>query len=314
MLGEGSHEGPGHDHAEVVALAAAGEEARGSTVYVTLEPCVHHGRTPPCADAMIAAGVGRVIVAVVDPDDRVAGKGLARLRDAGVEVVEGLLADEGVAIDPAYFHHRRTGLPLVTLKYAMTLDGSVGARDGSSRWITSEAAREDAHRLRASADAVVVGGGTVRADDPRLDVRLEGYVGRQPRPVVVVGSERMPESAALWERDPLIIATGEIDVPAGEVMVVEGSDDRPDPRASCVALAERGYLDVLLEGGPGLAASWWHAGVVIRGVVYVGAQMGGGAGIPPIAGVFSSIGDATPARITSMRTLGPDLRIDFEQA
>ena len=144
----------------------AGARARGSTLYVTLEPCTHFGNTPPCVTAIVTAGVSRVVVGAGDPDERVNGSGIAWLEDARIEVTSDVLADEVVALDPGYFHHRRTGLPRVTLKLAMTLDGSIAAQDGSSRWITSEEAREDAHLLRASSDAVVVGAGTLRTDDP----------------------------------------------------------------------------------------------------------------------------------------------------
>jgi diaminohydroxyphosphoribosylaminopyrimidine deaminase/5-amino-6-(5-phosphoribosylamino)uracil reductase len=281
---------------------------------VTLEPCVHHGRTPPCADAIIAAGIDRVIIGNGDPDQRVSGGGVERLRKAGIEVVVGLLSEDARAVDPAYFHHRRTGLPLVTLKYAMTLDGSVAARDRSSQWITAEDARRDAHRLRAGADAVVVGAGTLRSDDPRLDVRLEGYQGSQPRPVVVAGSEPLPEDAAIWDRNPLIVSASKIGVPGGDVVEVAGdSRGLPEPRATCVALAEMGYLAILLEGGPTLAGAWWRTGVIQQGVAYIGGQLAGGAGMPAIAGVFGSIDEATPTKILRTHTLGSDIRIDFER-
>lgn len=314
VLGEGSHVGPGEKHAEVVALDEAGESGRDSALYVTLEPCSHHGRTPPCVDAIIAAGVNRVIIGTRDPDPHVAGKGLARLREAGIEVVESFLSEEARAVDPAYFHHRSTGMPLVTMKYAMTLDGSVAARDRSSQWITSEEAREDAHRLRAEADAVVVGAGTLRSDNPRLDVRLDRYQGPQPRPVIVAGSSSLPSDARLWERHPLVVSATEIEVPAGEVARVEGDDQGlASPRAACAALAERGYLAVLLEGGPTLAAAWWKAGVIDRGVAYVGAKLAGGGGMPPLAGMFENIDEAVPAKITAAHNLGSDIRIDFER-
>ena len=160
---------PGGPHAEVAALAAAGEAARGATLYVTLEPCAHHGRTPPCTDAIIAAGVARVVVGIEDPDERVAGRGIAALRAAGMEVTVGVAADEVAEQLAPYCKHRTTGQPWVVLKMAASLDGRTAAPDGTSRWITGEAARRDVHRLRARSDAVLVGAGTVRADDPELD-------------------------------------------------------------------------------------------------------------------------------------------------
>lgn len=314
VVGEGVHVGPGEDHAEVAALKAAGSDAEGATLYVSLEPCAHSGRTPPCVDAIIAAGVRRVVVGVVDPDRRVSGEGVRRLREAGVEVIEDFLPEQARSVDPAYFHHRETGLPLVTLKYAMTLDGSVAARDRSSQWITSEPAREDAHRLRAEADAVVVGAGTLRSDDPRLDVRLPGYRGPQPRPVILSGAADLPREGEIWARDPLVVTTTERYLPAGDQLIVSGAGGRPDPRETCLALADTGYLDILFEGGPTIAAAWWRAGVVTRGVAYIGAKLAGGGGIPPLAGVFETMGEAMPAKIVASRSLGPDLRIDFEQA
>lgn len=187
----------------------------GATVYVTLEPCAHQGQTPPCTEVLIAAGVGRVVVGAQDPDPRVNGRGIAMLREAGVEVtISGAAVAE--RIDPGYFHHRRTGRPLVTLKIAATIDGQVAASDGTSQWITSPAAREDGHRLRAAADAVLVGAGTLREDDPELTVRLKDFTGRQPRAVVVAGTQPLPAERKLYDRDPLIYVPGLLsDPPAG---------------------------------------------------------------------------------------------------
>ncbi len=169
---EGATAPPGGPHAEVTALAAAGDAARGATLYATLEPCAHHGRTPPCIDAIIEAGVARVVIGIEDPDRRVAGRGVAALRAAGIEVTEGVAADEVAEQLAPYVKHRRTGHPWVVLKMAASLDGRTAAPDGTSRWITGEAARRDVHRLRAHSDAVLVGAGTVRSDDPELTVRL----------------------------------------------------------------------------------------------------------------------------------------------
>lgn len=312
VIGEGAHLGAGDDHAEIVALAAADIAAAGSTLYVTLEPCTHHGRTPPCVEAVIAAGVSQVVVGAGDPDQRVSGAGIARLREAGIEVVEGVLTAEVRELDPGYFRHRETGLPNVILKYAMTLDGAVAAVDGTSQWITSEEARIDAHRLRAYADAVVVGAGTLRADDPRLSVRIPGYEGPQPVPVVVAGTGDLSEIARIWEREPLVLSTTDRRVPSGRVVRVEGTDGLPDPTSACRALSDLGHLDVLVEGGARLAGEWWRAGVVNRGVVYVGAMVGGGSGISPLAGGFKTIDDAAVVSLTGVRSLGPDYRIDFE--
>ena len=310
VVGEGFHLGPGHPHAEVVALEQAGASALGGSLFVTLEPCSHHGRTPPCVEAVISSGVSRVFVGVEDPDHRVAGAGIAALGAAGVEVAMWESSEEAESVDPAYFHHRRTGRARVTWKYAMTLDGSVAAADGTSRWITSEAARRDVHVMRSEADAVVVGAGTIRADDPLLDNRLADQSGTQPLPVIVAGSGSLPESARIWSREPLVVSPTPMPIPAGELVVV-GGNPFPDPRLTVELLGERGLLDVILEGGPTLASSWWDAGVVTRGYVYIGGLIGGGGGIAPVGGVFSNIENATGVTITDVQTLGPDVRIGF---
>lgn len=313
VVGEGWHRGPGTDHAEAMALAAAGDAARGGTAYVTLEPCTHHGRTPPCSDALVEAGLATVVVAVIDPDPRVAGSGIAHLRDAGVEVVTGVREDDARALDPAYFHHRETGLPLVTVKWAMTLDGSVAAVDGSSRWITGEEARADAHRLRAKVDGVVIAAGTLREDDPRLDVRIEGYEGPQPRPVIIAGKTPLPSRARIWRGDPFVVSTFNRDVPSGEVIVVEAFGEHPEPVATCRALADRGLLHLLLEGGPTLTRAWWGANVITDGVVYIGARVGGGTGRSPLAGVFASMSDVTDVEFITTAGVGDDAVITFRK-
>jgi diaminohydroxyphosphoribosylaminopyrimidine deaminase/5-amino-6-(5-phosphoribosylamino)uracil reductase len=283
-------EGP---HAEVVALAAAGLAARGATLYCTLEPCSHHGRTPPCADAVVRAGVARVVVGVEDPDPQVAGAGLARLREAGVEVVVGVAADEVAEQLAPYLVHRRTGRPRVVLKLAATLDGRTAAPDGTSRWITSEAARRDAHRLRADSDAVLVGAGTVRADDPELTVRLGDGPVPDPQPLrVVLG--RVPEGARVR--------------PALEL---EG-----DPASILDDLGRRGVLQVMVEGGAAVARSFHDAGLVDRYVLYLAPALFGG---DDARGLFAGPGAATMAdlwrgRILDVRRVGDDLRVELEPA
>jgi diaminohydroxyphosphoribosylaminopyrimidine deaminase/5-amino-6-(5-phosphoribosylamino)uracil reductase len=311
VIGEGWHRGPGTAHAEADALSRAGESASGATVYVSLEPCSHHGRTPPCADALISAGVTRVVAATVDPDPNVSGRGIQKLRDAGIEVEVGILEDEARQIDPAYFHHRETAMPLVTVKWAMTLDGSVAAADGTSQWITGEKARADAHRLRSTVDAVVVGAGTVREDDPLLDVRLDEFTGPQPRPVVIAGRTPLPDHARIWDRDPIVVSAARRDIPHGQLLEVAGEEYLPDPVATCRALAELGLLHLLLEGGPSVARAWWDAGVVNDGVVYVGARVGGGTGHSPFAGSFPTITAATDVEFGGMRSVGEDVAISF---
>lgn len=280
---------PGGPHAEAVALDLAGPGARGATMYVTLEPCAHHGRTPPCADALIEAGVARVVVAIEDPDPQVAGAGLARLRSAGVATTVGVGAAEATEQLAPYLHQRRTGRPLVVLKLAATLDGRIAAPDRSSRWITGEAARLDVHRMRAESGAIAVGAGTVRADDPVLTVRgVEG-----PDPVrVVLGS--IPPGARVA---PALEHHGAL---AGLL------DD----------LGSRGILQLLVEGGAGVAGRFHRAGLVDRYVLYLApALLGGDDGVAMFAGAgAATMADVWRGRITGVVRLGEDVRIDLRPA
>lgn len=312
VVGEGAHSGPPNAHAEIVALDLAGEAASGSTVYVSLEPCSHRGRTPPCVDRLIAADVARVVVGTLDPDERVSGSGVDALRSAGIDV-EVVDDPEAREVDPGYFYHRETGMPLVTIKWAMTLDGSVAAIDGTSQWITSDLARRQVHDIRSQVDAVVVGAGTVRADDPRLDVRTRGYSGPQPRPVVAVGRGDLPENGELWKRDPIVVSMSDRSIPAGELVRVQGFDGLPDPVDTCINLADRGYLSLLLEGGPTLARAWWKAGVVDHGFVHIGSKIGGGTGLSPMAGVFATMTDADDVEFDKVRNVSDDVLITFKR-
>ncbi len=290
---EGATQPPGGAHAEVVALRAAGEAARGATLYCTLEPCAHHGRTPPCADAVVAAGPARVVVALEDPDANVRGRGVARLRDAGISVDVGLGAAEVRRQLRPYLKHRTTGRPWVVLKLAATLDGRTAAPDGSSRWITGPEARADAHRLRAESDAVVVGAGTVRTDDPELTVRLDGRDrdGRQPLRVVL---GRAPEGARVH--------------PAVEL---EG-----DLGAVLEELGRKGVVQALVEGGPSVAGAFHRAGLVDRYVLYLApALLGGADGRPVLAGEgATTITEAWRGRIVGVERLGDDLAVELAPA
>lgn len=298
VLAGGGYEGatcpPGGPHAEVVALAAAGDAARGATLVCTLEPCSFHGRTPPCVDAIVAAGVRRVVAAMADPDPRVGGRGFAALRDAGVEVEVGLLAAEVEDQLAPYVKHRRTGRPWVVLKLAVTLDGRTAAPDGSSRWITGAEARADGHRLRAESGAVVVGAGTLRADDPDLRVRAAGGTpapGAQPLRVVL-GSA--PPGA---RAQPVVELSGD----AGAVL-----DD----------LGARGVLQVLVEGGSVVAGEFHRAGVVDRYVIYVAPGfLGGDDGFPVMAGTGApTIDGVWRGRFVGVERLGTDLRVEVAPA
>ena len=286
---EGATEPPGGPHAEIVALRAAGTRAKGATLFSTLEPCSHHGRTPPCVDAIIAAGVARVVVGIEDPDPNVDGRGIAQLRAAGIEVTSGVCADEVRAQLAPYLKHRLTGRPYVVLKLAGTLDGRTAAPDGTSQWITGEPARRDAHRLRAESDAVIVGAGTVRADDPTLTVRH--VEGRDPLRVVL---GHAPEHARVH---PALELQGDLDGVLDE-------------------LGRQGVVQAMVEGGATVAAAFHRAGLVDRYVLYLApALFGGDDGRPLFAGPGApSIDDVWRGRLVSVDRLGDDLRLELEPA
>ncbi len=309
VIGEGAHVAPGTDHAEVVALKSASADVTGSTIYVTLEPCSHHGRTPPCADALIEAGISRVVVGLVDPDTNVAGQGLERLRAAGITVETGIMAEAIEDLDPAYLVHRRLGRSRMTLKLALTLDGNAAASDGTSQWITGELARQDSHRLRADSDAVMVGSGTVSVDDPLLNVR--SVKGPQPRPVIVAGRTPLPPTARIWQRHPLVVAGPGYTGPGEHVCVVSDQDGRVDVLDMARRLGDLGLLDVMVEGGPHLARSLFEAAIVDRIVIYYGAKLAGGTGKSAFAGDFATLADAMDLQIKSVDVLGDDIRVEY---
>lgn len=308
VVGEGAHAAAGQEHAEVLALADAGEAAAGGTLLVTLEPCAHHGRTPPCVDAIIAAQVRAVVIGAVDPDSRVDGAGIAALRRSGVAVTVAPAELGTEWVDPGFFHHRRTGLPFVTVKVAATLDGQIAAVDGTSQWITSPEARADGHQLRSRSDAVMVGGGTVWADDPQLGVRLVGYEGPQPTPIVVAGARGLPETAKVLDRAPLVYRTGDAPATTSDDVVV-GTGPVVDPTTMLSDLGGRGILDVLVEGGPRLIRSLLDAELVQRFVWYGAGRIAGGAGLPAIGGVFGTLSDSRPLDIVEVTRVGRDVKI-----
>lgn len=324
VVGEGFHEGPGRPHAEVLALRGAGEAARGSTLYTSLEPCNHFGRTPPCTKAIVDAGVVRVVAAMRDPNPVVDGGGLDELRSMGVEVREGLLAEEAARQNEAFVKHVRTGMPFVVWKMAASLDGKVAARDGSSRWITGESARADVHRLRAWSDAIVVGAGTALVDDPSLTVREPGYRGRPPLRVLVDARGRVPATGDLFDgAAPTLVATTELApadrraewIEAGAEVSVYGSDAHGVPLAELVAaLGKRDVQGVLLEGGPTLAFSAVEEGVVDKVVVYLAPKLIGGAEAPTVLGGrgFFPIAKAVELRVRSFDRVGDDLRVEAD--
>jgi diaminohydroxyphosphoribosylaminopyrimidine deaminase / 5-amino-6-(5-phosphoribosylamino)uracil reductase len=324
VVGEGWHEGPGTPHGEAMAIAAAGEAARSATLFATLEPCDHHGRTPPCTRAILQAGVARVVVAAGDPHPLVDGRGFARLRQAGVVVEVGLLREEAERQNEAFRTHVRTGLPLVVLKMAATLDGKVAAHDGSSRWITGEAARAEVHRMRAAADAVVVGAGTALADDPALTVRDPGYRGEPVLRVLVDARGRVPATRRLFDgAAPTLVATVE-QAPGdrldewreagADVALLPGGPGGVSIPALFAHLGKRDVQLALVEGGPTLAWSAVREGSVNRLVLFVAPLLVGGTGAPGILGGegVAPIGDGVHAEITSVERVGDDLKVEAD--
>jgi diaminohydroxyphosphoribosylaminopyrimidine deaminase/5-amino-6-(5-phosphoribosylamino)uracil reductase len=257
----------------------------------------------------VGAGISRVVVGATDPDTRVAGSGIQRLRTAGLDVVTGVADDAVIAADPGYFHQRRTGRPRVTLKLAATLDGQVAAADGTSQWITGSEARGEVHRLRSAVDAVAVGAGTVLADDPQLNVRLDSYGGPQPRPVVVAGTRAIPDDRRVLARSPLIYSPRPIDMPRTAEIVEIAGDSRVDLAGLLKDLGARGILSLLVEGGPTLAASFAGSGLVDEYVLYLGQCFGLGVGRPMFDGLFATIGAARSVSIIDVAQIGGDVRI-----
>lgn len=297
IVGTGVTQPGGRPHAEPVALAEAGDRARGATLYVSLEPCAHHGRTPPCVDAVIAAGIGRVVSALQDPDPRVAGQGHARLRAAGIRVTTDLLSEEAARGHRGHIMRVRRGRPFITVKLARTADGFAGARSGARLLITGEAANARVHMMRAHADAVLVGIGTVLADDPLLSVRLPGLESRQPLRIVADSSLRTPPGcrlvASAREAPTWILCTDRApeEAAAGlrergvEVIRVPAVNGLLDPSAALEQLADRGLTQVLCEGGPHLADALAQAGLVDECVLLTGAtswDRAAGAAIPAL--------------------------------
>lgn len=329
IIGEGWHRRAGEPHAERLAIDAAGPAARGATAYVTLEPCCHHGRTPPCTDALLAAGVSRVVVGMEDPNPLVHGRGLERMRAAGVEVVTGVLEGPCRALNPGFDKRMRLGLPFVRVKSAASLDGRTAMASGESRWITSEAARTDVQWLRAGASAIVTGVGTVLADDPSLNVRLSPTLipalapdepVRQPLRVIVDSQLRTPLDANLLQLPgATLIATLETDprriaaaTSAGAEVWVGPADaaGRVDLEALLRYLAEREINEVLIEAGPTLAGAAVQQGLVDELVLYLAPHLMGSAarGLFRLAGV-DRMADRLALELIDVRAVGPDLRL-----
>ncbi|HEY9370658.1 bifunctional diaminohydroxyphosphoribosylaminopyrimidine deaminase/5-amino-6-(5-phosphoribosylamino)uracil reductase RibD [Streptomyces sp.] len=312
QVGEGWHQRAGGPHAEVHALRAAGALARGGTAYVTLEPCAHTGRTGPCAQALIEAGISRVVYAVGDPNPQASG-GADVLRAAGVEVEQGLLADEAEAVNIAWLTSVRRGRPFVRWKYAATLDGRIAAADGTSRWISSAESRADVHRLRAEADAVVVGGGTLRADDPHLAVRgIEGAV--QPLRVAIdTRATILPTARVLDDAAPTLLVVGEDadtrHLPGVELLRLPLHDGRIGVHDLLPRLYARGVRSILLEGGPTLTGAFVLGGAVDQVVGYLAPVLLGAGPAALVDAGITTITRALRLDITETVRIGPDLRI-----
>ena len=313
-IGRGWTQPGGRPHAEAEALRRAGQGARGATAYVTLEPCSHTGKTGPCADKLVEAGVARVVVACGDPDKRVAGKGIARLREAGIDVVEGVLEDEARLLNRGFILNRTAARPMVTLKLAMTLDGRIATKDGESQWITGPEARAEAHLLRASHDAIAVGRGTAEADDPALTVRLPGFSPDRNPVRVLFSAQPLKPGAKLRDQSQArtirLCAHGrEVPDDGIETRLVPSNDkELPAPAASLSTLAGIGITRLMIEGGGHLAAAFLRTRLVDEIVLFQAGGVLGGDARPGVANL--SIRELTMMEryeLSTVRRVGPDV-------
>lgn len=321
VVGEGHHQRAGGPHAEILALRAAGELARGADLYVTLEPCDHQGKTPPCAPAVIAAGIARVFVGTIDPNPKVSGRGIARLRAAGIPVEVGVAGGECRALIEPWAKYIRTKAPFVLAKVAATLDGRIATRTGASRWITSEEARAEVHELRSVYDAVLVGSGTVRADDPRLTARIPG--GRDPVRVVLASRLEIPPSARVFGeggRTLVACAQGfdsaradELRRSGAEIVVCRpGRDGRVDLEDLLVRLGEMGIVSLLVEGGAQVFSAFLAAGLLDRLLLYLAPKVFGDGPAWACAPAAATVEEALGFSVRSVRRVGPDVCIELD--
>ncbi|GAA6146400.1 bifunctional diaminohydroxyphosphoribosylaminopyrimidine deaminase/5-amino-6-(5-phosphoribosylamino)uracil reductase RibD [Thalassolituus maritimus] len=324
-IGEGWHQKAGEPHAEVLALRAAGDNARGATAYVTLEPCSHYGRTPPCAEGLIKAGVSRVVAAVCDPNPDVAGRGFQMLREAGIEVVERCLEDQASAINEGFMKRMRTGLPLVRMKLAMSLDGRTAMASGQSQWITGPEARRDVQRLRAQSCAVITGADSVLIDNPSMTVRSEeagltipADLQRQPLRVIVDGEHRVNASAKIFaQAGDILIASRvapttpvERDANSGNLTYWAGEkNDRTDLSGLLRHLAEQGHNEILVESGAQLAGAFVRAGLVDELIVYCAPTILGSDARPLLSLPIGDMAAQIRWRWQDVRMVGDDLRL-----
>lgn len=323
IVGEGWHLRAGEPHAEVHALRAAAEQARGATAYVTLEPCSHHGRTPPCADALVNAGVARVVAAMQDPNPEVAGRGLQRLAQAGIATERGVLESEARQLNQGFLKRMEHGLPFVRVKLAMSLDGRTAMESGESQWITGPAARSAVQRLRAQASVVLTGADTVLADSARLTVRADELgmdpeqtalvMSRPPLRVLVDGRLRVPLNAPFFKAGPALVATcmavEEQYANGPECMIVAGDDGQVDLRRLLVELAGRGVNEVLVEAGPRLAGAFARLGLVDEFQIFIAGKFLGSSARPLLDWPLAQMKDAPALKITEIRAVGDDWRV-----
>lgn len=321
IVGKGYHPRAGEPHAEVFALGAAGDHAKGATLYVTLEPCCHTGRTPPCTDAIIEAGIVRVVAAMGDPDSNVSGRGFARLREAGIDVVCGVCEADAAQLNEAYIKHRATGMPLVILKSAMSLDGKIATSSGDSKWITGERSRLYAHRIRGRVDAIVVGANTVRVDNPRLTARIGRRV-HQPTRVVVTDSGDIPADAALlFEPGECIVAASrranavalrKLEQAGARILTLGDHAGRASLADLMRQLAELGHLSVLIEGGGEVAASALQERIVDKVVFFYAPKIiGGREAVSAIGGTGArDVASSITLNRLRVRRLGEDFVVE----
>ncbi|WP_337155294.1 bifunctional diaminohydroxyphosphoribosylaminopyrimidine deaminase/5-amino-6-(5-phosphoribosylamino)uracil reductase RibD [Pseudomonas protegens] len=323
VVGEGWHVRAGEPHAEVHALRAAGELALGATAYVTLEPCSHHGRTPPCADALVNAGVARVVAAMQDPNPEVAGRGLQRLAQAGIDTHGGVLEGEARAINKGFLKRMEHGLPYVRVKLAMSLDGRTAMASGESQWITGPAARSAVQRLRAESSVVLTGADTVLADDARLTVRAAELgldaeqtalaMSRPPLRVLIDGRLRVPLDAPFFKAGPALVATcaavEEQYANGPECLIVPGPDGQVDLRRLLLELAARGVNEVLVEAGPRLAGAFAQQGLVDEYQIFVAGKFLGSSARPLLDWPLAQMSQAPLLKIIEMRAVGDDWRV-----
>ena len=323
IVGEGWHERTGEPHAEVHALRAAGDKARGATAYVTLEPCSHHGRTPPCADALVHAGLARVVAAMQDPNPAVAGRGMQRLSQAGIATESGVLEGEARKLNEGFLKRMEHGLPFVRVKLAMSLDGRTAMESGESQWITGPAARSAVQRLRAQASVVLTGADTVLADNARLTVRADELgldaeqtalaMSRPPLRVLIDGRLRVPLDAPFFKAGPALVATcmaiEEQYANGPECLIVAGEDGLVDLRKLLVELAARGVNEVLVEAGPRLAGAFAQQGLVDEFQIFIAGRFLGSSARPLLDWPLAQMKDAPALKITDIRAVGDDWRV-----